>query len=91
MFIFKDDEAGYARWLLQNPHGFVFNHFGGAGRPDNVLHRASCVFLRRPSDEGRRTVVEKRVSNDIVWLVEHLDSLRSSAGGWKICSFCCPF
>ena len=28
--IFKNDEAGYGKWLRDNPHGYIYNDFGGA-------------------------------------------------------------
>ena len=86
----SNDEIGYERWLLENPSGFIFNHFGGRSSGDSILHHASCVYLHRTAAEGRRTVYEKRVCSDLGQLIEHVDRLGSSAGGWKMCGVCSP-
>ena len=87
---FRDDEDSYAAWLLAHPDGFVFNHFGGRNGGMNVIHRASCSFLHRPTDEGRRTRIEKICSDKLDHLVTVVDRLRVNAGGWKRCGICLP-
>lgn len=86
----SNDEIGCERWLSKNPSGFVFNHFGGRSSGDDILHYASCVYLHRTADEGHRTVYEKRVCSDLGQLIEHVDRLSCSAGGWKMCGVCSP-
>ena len=88
---FHHNEAGYATWLEVNPAGFVFNHFGGRYGAMNVVHRASCSFLHRSRDEGRRTRYEKICSDDLECLVAVADRLRADAGGWKRCGRCDPW
>ena len=85
---FREDEAAYAAWLVANPHGFVFNHFRAQNGAMNVTHIASCSFLHRLRDEGRRTQVEKVCSDDLGFLVSVVDDLRAHAGGWKWCGSC---
>ena len=87
---FRDDEDSYAAWLSANPDGFVFNHFGGRDGGMNIIHRASCSFLQRSMDEGRRTRNEKICSDDLDHLVAVVDRLRVDAGGWKRCGNCLP-
>lgn len=87
---FCKNEEGFSKWLLANPDGFVFNFFGGADGLGymNVVHRASCRHLHRPKDEGRRTVYEKRVSNNLLFLIAHVEQLRGDS--WKRCGACSP-
>ena len=88
---FKNNETGYSQWLRENQLGFVFNHFGGSDRNNNILHRASCDHLKRPADEGRRTMYAKIVGNNRDELGQHVNRLGSSDGDWwKSCSWCCP-
>ena len=87
---FCKNETGYSTWLLANPDGFVFNFFRGADGLGymNVVHRASCRHLHRPKDEGRRTVYEKRVGKNLVFLIAHVEQLRGDS--WKRCGACLP-
>ena len=87
---FHHDERGYAAWFEANPDAFVFNNFGGRFSDDNVVHRASCVYLRQPRHEGRRTNIEKFCSDDLDGLIAVADRIRASAGGWKLCGRCNP-
>ena len=87
---FHHDESRYATWLEENPSGFVFNHFRGSDGYMNIVHRASCSFLRRSRDERRRTRYEKICSKDLERLTAFVDQLRADAGGWKRCGRCCP-
>ena len=64
-----DQENVYERWLDANVGGYVFNHFGGRDAGFNVVHRASCSYLRRQKDEGRRTRVPKICASDFQELV----------------------
>lgn len=52
---FYHAEEEYRRWLDEHVNGYVFDDCPG----QRVLHRASCRFLRRMADWGRRTVHPK--------------------------------
>ncbi|MEE3181235.1 MAG: hypothetical protein VX288_04950 [Planctomycetota bacterium] len=84
---FKDDEAGYLEWHLQNRTGFVFNHFGGNDPGYNKLHRSTCSFLRREKDENARTTVEKWCSETENELVQHIEEF-VGLDMWTRCSVC---
>lgn len=85
---FHLDEDGYIAWLGGHPDGFVFNHFGGRNAADNIVHRASCVFLHRPQDEGVRTHVRKVCADDLEAVEDAATELRGGDGGWKHCGAC---
>ena len=87
---FHEKEEAYAAWLEANTGGFVFNHFGSRHGNVTVVHRASCPFLRRQRDEGRRTQIEKICSSELDRLIAVVDELRADAGGWKRCGKCDP-
>lgn len=87
---FHSNEDGYSTWLSKNADGFVFNFFGGGDGLGhmNVVHCASCRHLHQPKHEGRRTIYEKRVSNNLESLIAHVEQLRD--GSWKRCGACSP-
>lgn len=84
---FKNDEVNYLAWQAAHPNAFVFNHFGGTNPAYNVLHRSTCVFLWRDSDEGSRTAVEKWCAESELELVGQAESIRGH-GMWKRCGVC---
>ncbi len=86
--VFRRDEGGYSAWLVAHPRGYVFNHFGGAGAADNVLHRAHCPWLARPEDHGRRTVVEKVCGVSYTDILEEVNRRRPEPRGWTQCATC---
>jgi hypothetical protein len=49
---FKDDEAGYRRWLADHPHGFVVNTTHGVSPNYMVLHRATCSSISEYSAQS---------------------------------------
>lgn len=83
-----NEEVEYAEWLLGHPNGFVFNHFRTRDAAYNIMHRASCEFLRRPGDLGQRTRIEKICSDDLDRLLPVVNGLRADAGGWRWCESC---
>ena len=85
---YKDDSA-YESWLRENPSGFVFNYFkgGDASSPNNIIHHASCSYLDRIVDKGRRTQVEKVCSDDLGELIQFADRERGSER-WAWCKVC---
>lgn len=52
---FEDDDTGYLAWVHDHPNGFVVN----TERPPSPrylrLHRATCSFITRSSQQGRWT------------------------------------
>ena len=85
---FKNAEEGYEAWLDTHSEGWVFNNFGGQDSAFNVLHRAPCSFLRRPVDEGRRTIIEKICCDDRDYLIGTINVERGGPDRWKECGFC---
>ena len=85
---FHHDERGYSAWLDEHPRGFVFNRFGGRDPAMNVLHRASCTFLRRDADAGARTVYEKACGETRDEVEAAATELRGGEDGWKHCGVC---
>jgi hypothetical protein len=59
MVTFEDDEAGYLRWLLENPTGYVVN----SQRPPRpaylVLHHATCRHISSPTRTNYTTTYQK--------------------------------
>ena len=45
MQIFNDDEAGYLKWVTDNPDGFVINAPKRPGSFPNMLHKANCKSI----------------------------------------------
>ena len=71
---FENDDAGYLRWLTENPGGFVVN-VERSLRPEYlILHRATCSTISKCRDEGAYAGrgYQKFVAND-------LDKLRGLA------------
>lgn len=83
---FQNDENGYLTWLKDNSNGYVFNFFGGNDSEMNKIHCADCRHLWRPTDEGRRTVIEKVCSSDLKELGEFVQSQRGEV--WSYCKTC---
>lgn len=85
---FKENEVDYENWLSEHPTGFVFNHFGGSlvQYNYNVIHTANCQMLHRPTDAGRRTVIEKICSSDLDVLQQVVKNYRD--GSYVFCKIC---
>jgi hypothetical protein len=84
---FFEKETEYINWLNTNPYGYVLNYFGSYNSEMNKLHRSDCRYLRRPSDEGKRTTRYKKVcSNDLEQLKAYIDREQGSA--WSPCLTC---
>jgi hypothetical protein len=86
---FYKDDAAYESWLREHPSGFVFNYFKGgeASSAYNIIHQASCSYLNRSVDEGRRTRVEKVCSDDLDELKRFADRERGTER-WDWCKVC---
>ena len=79
---FHHRDQKYADWLSAHQHdGYVLNLAGGASR----LHRASCVHLWRPIEEGL-ALTEDYPKVCSTWLQE----LRPMLGGGRACPTCAP-
>jgi hypothetical protein len=55
MVEFRDDEAGYLRWIAANPDGFVLNVRRTPDPNYVVLHRATCGSISTPRGPGAYT------------------------------------
>ena len=89
METFNDDEAGYLRWIRNNPTGFVVN----AGRlpgdiPDPyMLHRATCSFISSSKIKNYTTTSYMKICS-----LDKQELLRW-AGEYRAireCSYCKP-
>lgn len=83
--IFKNDEAGYERWLEANQRGWVFNNFGGTKPTYNKLHRLPCSYMNKPSQRGRWTVYEKICCGDRACIGRTIAARRGLEGTWEPC------
>lgn len=80
--VFQNQEEEYLVWLNDHPESYVFND-DIAGR---VLHRSLCIFLRRPPDEGRRTVSQKLCCASVGCIVQRIETQYGSEGDrWWRC------
>lgn len=55
MHMFANDDDGYARWIRDNPTGFVLNVRRNPRANCTVLHRAACQTIARSRDDGAYT------------------------------------
>lgn len=85
---FQNDENGYADWLENYEIGYVFNFFGGRDSSYNLIHKANCRTLRRKTDEGSRTSIEKVCSPSLKKLSDEATRLRGSTKEWSLCKIC---
>lgn len=87
---FRNDENGYKDWLGNYESGYVLNFFGGRDSSFNIIHKANCWTLRRKTDEGSRTSIEKVCSQDLKELLDEATRLRGSTNDWSFCKICFP-
>lgn len=66
MKIFRRDDAGYMKWLKDNPTGYVLN-CRKEGRFYR-LHRANCVYLECKPSSGATTKNKKVCSEDMAFI-----------------------
>jgi hypothetical protein len=86
---FSNNDHDYENWLKGNKSGYVFNHYGGndASKDMNKVHHASCRFLHRKADEGKRTTAYPKIcSNSLDDLQVHIVQLRGES--WVFCKSC---
>lgn len=86
---FSNNCMEYELWLITHNLGFVFNYFGGGegSREMNKVHSASCRFLHRKQDEGKRkTTFPKICSTNLAELETHITNLRGKS--WVYCKSC---
>ncbi|MBT2721452.1 hypothetical protein J7E67_10305 [Bacillus sp. ISL-46] len=88
---FFERESEYEAWYKENKSGYVLNYFDGTEKQSkmNKVHIADCPYLRRKSDEGKRTTkYEKVCSNNIEELLKFVKEKRGNS--WEPCNFCKP-
>lgn len=85
---FRNDENGYKEWVGNYEFGYVFNFFGGRDSAYNLVHKANCRTLRRKTDDGSRTAIEKVCSTDLKVLSDEATRLRGSSQDWSMCKIC---
>jgi hypothetical protein len=88
---FFEKEAEYEAWYQANKSGYVFNYFDGteAQSKMNKVHKADCPYLRRKSDEGKRTTkYEKVCSSKLEELLKFIKEQRGNS--WEPCMLCKP-
>lgn len=93
MHEFADDDDGYARWIKDNPTGFVLNVRRNPGPSYTVLHRAACQTVARPRDEGAYTGrgYRKVVGGTVAELRRYTLSLGRADGSFSgACGHCDP-
>jgi len=88
---FLNREGEYEEWFQENKSGYVLNYFDGTEKQSkmNKVHKAACPYLRRKSDEGKRTKKYEKVCSDkIEELLEFVKEKRGNS--WESCNFCKP-
>lgn len=91
---FSDDDDGYARWIGDNPTGFVLNVRRNPGASYAMLHRATCQTIARSRDDGAYTGrgYRKVASGSVTDLRHYTRSLGRADGSFSgVCGLCDPF
>lgn len=90
---FANDDAGYLKWLAENPTGFVLN-VEQHPRPEYlILHRATCSTIAKQRDDGAYTDrgYRKVVANDLTELQGFARQIGRPDGSFsKACGHCHP-
>lgn len=81
---YKNNDSGYEDWLEVHQSGFVFNFFGSEA--NNIVHHANCGYLKRPSDNEKRTILEKICSDNYQELQTEIHQLCRDK--WRKCIPC---
>jgi len=86
---FVNDDAGYLRWLTENPRGFVVNSHRRPVSHYLKLHRASCKHIKPPAYTNFTTTdFIKTCSKEVAALAEWA---RTAVGGdLNPCGICKP-
>jgi hypothetical protein len=72
---FRNDDAGYLRWLRDHPGGFVVNTMRGVSPSYMVLHRATCPSISEyPSGSEPGAFTERQYSKACGESVEDLST-----------------
>jgi len=72
--------------IHRHSKGFLFNDFSGmgaSGKNNNVLHKASCIWVLKSNTNFNKIFFENEIE-----AIEWLNSNRGS--NWKICGICKP-
>lgn len=88
--VFRNDEAGYVRWVREHPGGYVVNTTPRFSRNYLKLHRASCIHVSRlqPGYSQWTTGQYIKVCSDSRRALD--DWSRSQAGGaLQAGCYCC--
>lgn len=83
---FVDDDAGYQRWLTNQPDGFVVNTYRTPSTVYLVLHRSTCKTISGPPARGSTFMGEY---SKVCGTREDLERFADSLGGEaKPCLLC---
>jgi hypothetical protein len=63
---FLKTEVEYEAWYQANKSGYLLNYFDGTEAQSkmykvHIVHKVDCPYLRRKSDEGKRTTKYEKV------------------------------
>ena len=92
--MFKNQEASYQAWLVENPDGYVLTTVAKISPRYLPLHRASCRMIRKymkNMSEGAFTdrdyikICSNSVSDILVWIKSHGGTTFT-----KLCAMCIP-
>ena len=66
--LFIDDDAGYLRWLVNHPSGYVLNSNRRPTPSYLKLHRSTCSHLNRPTVRNWTNNYRKMCSDNAAYL-----------------------
>jgi 4-hydroxy-3-methylbut-2-enyl diphosphate reductase IspH len=84
---FRDDDAGYRRWLDEHPDGFVINTYAKPSARYLKLHCATCPSISR-LQAGAKTFTEGEYSKITGGQRELEEHARSLGGSVDYCPIC---
>lgn len=90
---FANDDAGYLKWIAENPTGYVLNVEQSPRPAYLVLHRVTCSTVAKPRDNGAYTDrgYQKVVACDLNELRGYARRVGRADGSFsKACGRCQP-
>jgi len=75
---FRNDDAGYLRWLEENPYGFVLNCYSSPTPGYLKLHKVRCRHLRK-GDQANPTIDYLKVCESTRREIENWTRIRFGA------------
>ncbi len=87
---FKNQEGEYMEWQRVNPHGYVYNDFGGLNPQYNKLHEANCWRLNNLGGGSKRTSYRKVCSSNLSELQRWIEDNRGPEGKAYSRCICSP-